>query len=124
MTDDFRRNLPMFPRRGWLLVLACLALAPISSAVALPLAQGGKKAAGAKRPPTDRYGDPLPRAAVARMGTLRLRHGGAINFVGYAAGGKVLLSAGDDGAVRTWDAATGQALRHLPISRTQVTDAF
>ncbi|HEV3258521.1 MAG TPA: RNA polymerase sigma factor, partial [Gemmataceae bacterium] len=53
----------------------------------------------AKQPArTDRYGDPLPEDAVARIGTLRLR--GTGYFLAFLPGGKSLLSDGLDGTVR------------------------
>ncbi|HEX5272271.1 MAG TPA: WD40 repeat domain-containing protein, partial [Gemmataceae bacterium] len=69
--------------------------------------------AGEKSPPADRFGDPLPAAAVARIGTTRFRHGDYIHSVAFTADGKRIVSYGDDG-VRAWDAATGRQLRHLP----------
>src|SRR5436305_31830 len=73
--------------------------------------------AGASGPPptpgrgrTDRYGDPLPAGAYLRLGTTRLRHGGAVDFVAFARDGKTVVSAGRDGWVRTWDAGTGKQL--------------
>ena len=51
----------------------------------------------------DRYGDPLPPGAVARMGTRRLRHGDAVSFAAYLPDGKALVTAGRDRLVRLWD---------------------
>jgi RNA polymerase sigma factor (sigma-70 family) len=59
----------------------------------------------------DAYGDPLPEGALVRLGTTRLRHGGAVGFLRFTPDGKTLVAEGSDGA-RSWDVATGQQ-RHL-----------
>ena len=72
------------------------------------------KEADAAKPETrmDALGDPLPAGAIARLGTLRLRHGGNIVLLRFTPDGKHLVAQGNDG-VRVWDAATGKELRHL-----------
>jgi WD40 repeat protein len=69
-----------------------------------------------KRPPprTDLYGDPLPDGAVARLGSVRLRHAGLSDFV-FLNGGKSILSAGSDRTLRFWDVATGQQTRAVKL---------
>jgi WD40 repeat protein len=61
----------------------------------------------------DNYGDPLPPAAIARLGTVRLRHGGAVGFVAYALNGTAIVSAGNDQVVRVWDSRSGSPIRSL-----------
>jgi RNA polymerase sigma factor (sigma-70 family) len=60
----------------------------------------------------DAPADPLPSAAIARLGTQRLRHGGWIKFTAFTPDCKRLVSQGEDG-LRVWDAATGKELQHL-----------
>jgi RNA polymerase sigma factor (sigma-70 family) len=78
--------------------------------------QPGQSSAGEERPNspmhkeqarTDRYGDPLPPGAVARMGSLRLYHGDQVHRVTLSPDGKWVVSMAADGN-RLWDAVTGR----------------
>src|SRR5262249_39535109 len=60
---------------------------------------------------TDLYGDPLSEGAIARMGTVRLRHSEA--DIAYSVDGKTLISGGETQDVRFWDASTGKELRRV-----------
>lgn len=62
---------------------------------------------------SDRYGDPLPPGALARIGTVRLNHGGEILGITFAPDGKTLASASADYSFRRWDVATGKELSHF-----------
>jgi WD40 repeat protein len=66
-------------------------------------------------PLTDAHGDPLPPGAVARIGTIRLRHGGTVSSLAFSPDGKRLVSTDGD-TVGIWDARTGRSLsfRFLP----------
>src|SRR5262249_19880672 len=52
----------------------------------------------------------LPELA-AVLGDSRLKHWHGVNSVALSRDGKLLASAGYDGAVRLWDPATGKAIR-------------
>src|SRR5262249_48863395 len=60
----------------------------------------------------DRYGDPLPEGAIARLGTLRLRHSGEVNSVAFSPDGKLVASAAT-GNVSRWDRRTGQEVNRF-----------
>ncbi len=93
-------------RRGALLL--ALLLAPS----VLPARGGDPK--GKPVTGTDALGDPLPRQAVHRLGTQRLRHTDMVLDVTFSPDGKVIASASMDGSVRVWDRTTGKELRRAP----------
>ncbi len=66
------------------------------------------QAAAPPRFDVDRYGDPLPIGAVARLGTVRLRPVEARSMA-LSPDGKVIAT-GEEGFVRLWDFATGRLL--------------
>ena len=84
-------------------------------------------------PRTDALGDPLPAGAIARLGTLRLKHNlyGEQDFFGrgnffttinnaiFSPDGKKIVSfAQPYGSIRVWDAVTGK-LQSSPLSSNQ-----
>src|SRR5262245_7712813 len=66
--------------------------------------------ASAWPPRLDRDGEPLPRGAIARLGTKRWKHTEAVRNVFWAADGKSIWTHTQDGFFRQWDASTGKEL--------------
>ncbi len=62
---------------------------------------------------TDVTPSALPPDALARMGTVRWRHGGEISSVTFAADGKTVASASSFQGVCLWDAMTGKDIRRF-----------
>ncbi len=87
--------------------LVCLA---VSTAVLAPVAEAAAAAPSAVV--RDRYGDPLPHGAVARLGTARLCCDRP-RCLAFTTDGKALLSGGADGFVHIWDTRTGKELRRF-----------
>jgi WD40 repeat protein len=63
----------------------------------------------------DAFGDPLPLGAVARFGTVRLRHGDFIYALAFSSDGRTLASGDSSGVVSTWDPATGKPLQRVRV---------
>jgi WD40 repeat protein len=61
----------------------------------------------------DRTGDPLPTGAIARIGTVRFRHGLQVYCVGFTPDGEQVVSSSQDGTLRVWDRASGKELQRL-----------
>src|SRR3989442_666674 len=85
----------------------CLGVAAITAAASLTWGQAQEPASERRAGPRlDAHGDPLPAAALARLGTLRFRHRDQ-NFAGLTADGKGLLLYGRDG-LHVMDADSGK----------------
>src|SRR5438876_7403628 len=66
-----------------------------------------------KKTRVDAHGDPLPSGVLARMGTIRFRHGAQIQYLQYTKDGKVLASFGTDQVIRLWDTGSGKELQAI-----------
>ncbi len=65
-------------------------------------------------PKLDRHGDPLPAGAIARFGTVRLRHGADVQAMAFTQDAKLLCTvSGSEDSVRLWDTATGKEVARL-----------
>jgi RNA polymerase sigma factor (sigma-70 family) len=107
-------------------VLAAAGLGALRAAVEKPpVAQGTEapssgpdraeaKPAPAAGVPVDAFGDPLPADALARLGTVRLRHGATPFAIDFSPDGQALASAELDGGVHIWETATGKELLWIP----------
>jgi len=67
----------------------------------------------------DRFGDPLPAGAIARIGSSRLRHFWGASSPVLSPDGKILV-AGDEEVIRFWDTSTGKELRHVNAQVGQI----
>jgi WD40 repeat protein len=103
------------PNSGW--VRRARSVWMLSGLVAM-IAAGGDGLAvqpDAPRNATDTNGDPLPAGALARLGTLRWRHGQAVTFVAFLPDGKEVLTGSQERVLRLWDRATGKEIRRFPL---------
>lgn len=102
-------------------LVGLLALALLGSGASALLPPLAAARASAAEPPAgkaeaspaigDAFGDPLPPWALARLGTLRWRHGPGLSHIAFDAAGDRVVTAGVEGVVRVWDADTGREVQ-------------
>jgi WD40 repeat protein len=106
---------------GSVLLLSILALAANPAARAY---QDKAKDKGPQGPPEPKLivqdDDDLPQGALARVGTVRLRHGSVVTSLAYSKDGKTLASGSWDTTIRFWDPANGVEKRVISAARTKV----
>jgi WD40 repeat protein len=84
------------------LLMVAIAISPLRDGAAQT-----ERQPPAEAPRLDLYGDPLPPGAIARMGTVRFRHGSIINAIAFSPDGSTLAAGDWRGAVILWDVDSG-----------------
>src|SRR5438105_1587235 len=93
------------------MVAVILAVLGVAGAGVPSKGPGGDYRGAAPPAHTDLHGDPLPPAALARMGTTRLREPGPVVALAFSQDGKTLSSAGMFGSAHRWEVSTGKELQ-------------
>jgi RNA polymerase sigma factor (sigma-70 family) len=115
------RSIPMLKLKTVCLGLAVVAAVGLGAGLLFAPAPEPETPAASSPPATvqakaeprrDRYGDPLPAGAVARLGTLRFRASGEIQALAFAPDGKTLAVSSHSG-LDLFDAANGKRIKHL-----------
>jgi len=66
-------------------------------------------------PRTDSFGDPLPRGAIARLGTSRWRASNPMQSVAFSSNGRLVAASCVDSHIRIFDFPSGLLLKQIPI---------
>jgi WD40 repeat protein len=107
---------------GHLIPLAIVSLVlPAALGAEPPRAKGDRPPEDQSAGRADRYGDPLPEGALARLGTIRFRDGNFLTGASLSPDAKILAVASQRGTVRLWDAATGKEIRRFDVGQFGVT---
>jgi WD40 repeat protein len=101
-----------------MLALWCVALSATEPARVCAQEQAPKPAT----PQLDHHGDSLPPGAIARLGTVRLRHAGAVRSIALT--GDQLVSVGAEGWTKRWDVNTGKLLSSFRSTVAEVPAGF
>ncbi len=111
-------------RLSFVVAALTTAAAGMATAVALdwaPTAAESPKADSTQAGPADkagavkdRFGDPLPEGAVARLGSIRFRGGDRpVNAMRFSPDGQTLLTVSQDFLLRIWETKTGRLLHQV-----------
>ena len=101
-------------RRLSTVFVGLVAAAALASVAFIGAAQPARpKTEPAEKARTDQNGDPLPDGALARMGSLRWRHGTAVSYLAFTPDGKAVLTASQDGIIRLWDRDSGKEIHRF-----------
>src|SRR5437588_8107561 len=102
---------PMYRATSWLLLnCGCLAVLGGSSMATGGAAEDRNSVKGQPKARTDAHGAPLPRGAVARIGSMRLWLGHPCISLVYSSDGKRLAAAHQDGRSCIWEMPSGKEL--------------
>src|SRR2546421_6221252 len=105
------RGASMDPPRSRLNLAWLMGLAPIWG---LSCGLAARQAAAEPAPKhADLYGDPIPADAIARLGSVRLRHADGVSSLAFSPDGRLLASVSHDQMIYLWDVPTGQLVRRL-----------
>jgi WD40 repeat protein len=70
----------------------------------------------------DQNGDPLPKHAVARLGMVRLTHGGRILGLFPSEDSRTVMAVDAAGMIRTWDVLTGKQLSRCELTAKSMSE--
>ena len=104
-------------KNAWLTILALPFLMVLFAVWCL--APGIRKGeAQPETPMVDFHGDPLPTGAIGRLGTIRWRHGGTIQFAAFLPDGKRVVTVSKE-SIRIWEFPSGKEFRHITLPAAQ-----
>src|SRR5262249_42585534 len=110
----------MCAARVCLLLAVCLTLRPGLPIHGEPAPAKDRQAPRANAARTDRYGNPLPEGAIARLGTVRFRDVNTIERAAFSPNGNILAPSAAPNLIRLWDVATGKEIRRIVEKSSEV----
>ncbi|HEV3238601.1 MAG TPA: sigma-70 family RNA polymerase sigma factor, partial [Gemmataceae bacterium] len=124
LTDHALRSLVPYSLKLALagVLSACLVVAAVGQAALRVPVNDDKQPSASPVPEPNREtfvvkkdDEPLPKEALARVGSTRFRHADGILSVAYSPDSKLLASASQDGTARVWDADSGKLKLKVPL---------